>query len=169
MDSLLLWLFASPKWQLPFFLDPRSLRNSAPNPNSSKIPLDFPWIRRVGMEGGQEFGIYSQRESVTPVPLDKGFSMIFHGKKPHLGCAGWGKRLRDTWNSLALEYGVENGDGIPTGSINSLPAPEFHPEISKKPQPIPNYPVAGMGWNFLPKFPGISPPNRESGAQSSIL
>lgn len=82
-------------------------------------------------------------------------------KKPHLGCAGWGKRLRDAWNSLALEYGVENGDGIPTGSINSLPAPEFHPEIPKKPQPIPNYPVAGMGWNFLPKFPGISPPNRE--------
>lgn len=24
-----------------------------------------------------------------------------------------GKRLRDTWNSLALEYGVENGDGTP--------------------------------------------------------
>lgn len=94
MDSLLLCLSASPKWQLPFFLDPRSLWNSAPNPNSSKIPLDFPWIRRVGMEGGQEFGIYSQWESVTPVPLDKGFSMIFHGKKNSFGMCWMGEKAQ---------------------------------------------------------------------------
>lgn len=73
----------------------------------------------------------------------------------------WGKRLRDTWNSLGLEYGVGNRDGNPTGSVNSLPAPQFHPEIPKKTQPTPNYP---MGWNSLPEFPAISPQTRERGA-----
>lgn len=98
---------------------------------------------------------------------------VFHDfswKKTSFGMCWMGGKGSGTlgipwgWN-----MGWKTGMEPPTGSVNSLPAPEFHPEIPKKPQPIPNYPVAGMGWNFLPKFPGISPPNRERGAQSFIL
>lgn len=154
MDSFLVWLFVSPKWQLLFVLNPGSLRNSAPNPNSSKIPLGFPWIRRVGREGGEVWDLFL-------CLWTKGFP--WKKKKNIWDVLDWGKRLRDTWNSLGLEYGVGNRDGSPTGSVNSLPAPQFHPEIPKKPQPTPNYP---MGWNSLPEFPAISPQTRERGAPS---
>lgn len=70
--------------------------------------------------------------SDTCVPLDKGFSMIFHGKKTSFGMCWMGGKGSGTlgipwrWN-----MGWKTGMEPPTGSVNSLPAPEFHPEIPK--------------------------------------
>lgn len=83
-----------PKVAAPVFPGSEIPPEFRPKSQLLQNPAGFSLDPPCGNGGGREFGIYSQRESVTPVPLDKGFSMIFHGKKTSFGMCWMGEKAQ---------------------------------------------------------------------------